>query len=97
MMSIVNFDDKLREENVVLKRKKLSTLQVNLGKLCNLACQHCHVEAGPLRQEMMNEKTALRLMELIKKADLDNTIFSFDPKVKDLINKIATKFYIELN
>jgi len=36
-----------------LTRSKLETLQVNLGYLCNQQCQHCHVNAGPKRQEIM--------------------------------------------
>ncbi len=38
-----------------IKRKRLSTLQVNLGYLCNQSCVHCHVDAGPHRTEMMDE------------------------------------------
>ena len=33
-----------------LTRKRLSTLQVNLGYLCNQSCVHCHVDAGPHRR-----------------------------------------------
>lgn len=36
-----------------LQRTELTTLQLNLGRFCNLACTHCHVEAGPKRTEMM--------------------------------------------
>ncbi len=32
-----------------LKRTELEIFQINLGKLCNLACEHCHVDAGPTR------------------------------------------------
>ena len=38
-----------------LSRDKLNTLQINLGYLCNQTCQHCHVDAGPNRTEMMEE------------------------------------------
>lgn len=48
-----------------LSRRSLSTLQINVGKLCNQACLHCHVEAGPKRTEMMDGRTATRLMELM--------------------------------
>lgn len=47
-----------------LRRAELSTLQVNVGKLCNQACHHCHVEAGPKRTEIMTEATADRLLEV---------------------------------
>lgn len=47
-------------------RRRLSTLQMNLGYLCNLACVHCHVAAGPRRTELMDRPTmdlALRVVE----------------------------------
>ncbi|MGH1358450.1 MAG: arsenosugar biosynthesis radical SAM (seleno)protein ArsS [Burkholderiaceae bacterium] len=40
-----------------LKRRSVSTLQVNLGYLCNQSCVHCHVNAGPNRTEMMVPET----------------------------------------
>ena len=36
-----------------LTRAATTTLQINVGKMCNLACHHCHVEAGPNRTEIM--------------------------------------------
>ncbi len=43
-------------------------LQVNLGKLCNQACRHCHVDAGPKRTEIMDARTVDRLIELLEGA-----------------------------
>lgn len=40
-----------------IKRGKLTTLQVNLGLRCNQTCTHCHVNAGPKRDEMMSRET----------------------------------------
>lgn len=40
-----------------LLSRKVSVLQINLGKLCNQACKHCHVDAGPERAEMMSAAT----------------------------------------
>ncbi len=51
-----------------LRAAGLSTLQVNLGKRCNLACAHCHVDAGPKRTERMTEATAARVVELLASA-----------------------------
>jgi radical SAM/Cys-rich protein len=48
-----------------LIRASVTTLQVNLGKLCNMACQHCHVEAGPKRPERMAAPVAQRVLELL--------------------------------
>jgi radical SAM/Cys-rich protein len=50
-----------------LSRAALTTLQVNLGKRCNQACHHCHVDAGPKRTEMMTRETAEKVLELVAK------------------------------
>jgi len=47
------FSTVLAENDIQLKRAKPTELQINLGKLCNLACHHCHVDAGPNRTENM--------------------------------------------
>src|SRR5580704_5966261 len=48
-----------------LVRLRARTLQVNVGKLCNQACHHCHVDAGPARIERMERATAERVLELL--------------------------------
>jgi radical SAM/Cys-rich protein len=49
-----------------LRRGLVTTLQLNVGKLCNQACHHCHVEAGPKRTEIMSAEIAERIMTLLK-------------------------------
>jgi radical SAM/Cys-rich protein len=46
-----------------LARARLETLQVNLGYVCNQACVHCHVNAGPTRTEAMTRETAAQVLE----------------------------------
>ena len=48
----------------------LTTLQMNLGYLCNLSCQHCHVNAGPNRKELMSRETMQTAIEFIRKYQL---------------------------
>jgi radical SAM/Cys-rich protein len=48
-----------------LRRGRTTTLQLNVGRRCDLACHHCHVEAGPKRREAMGEKLAERVLELL--------------------------------
>jgi radical SAM/Cys-rich protein len=50
------FVDKLGLNGRGLRRGSVDSLQVNLGRHCNLACLHCHVEAGPTRSEMMSRE-----------------------------------------
>lgn len=51
-----------------LRRRAVDTLQVNVGKRCNQACHHCHVDAGPKRTEQMGAATAERLLELLARS-----------------------------
>ncbi len=48
-----------------LRRNRLTTLQVNLGYLCNQSCLHCHVNAGPRRTEQMSARTAGQVVDFI--------------------------------
>lgn len=48
-----------------ISRESISTLQVNLGYLCNLSCVHCHVNAGPQRTESMDGQTIDELIGLL--------------------------------
>lgn len=48
-----------------IQRTSLSTLQVNLGYLCNLSCTHCHVNAGPNRTELMTEEVIQLIIDCI--------------------------------
>ncbi len=59
-----------------LQRTRVDTLQLNLGYLCNLACLHCHVAAGPKRTELMARETmatALTVAQQLQVARLDLT------------------------
>lgn len=49
-----------------LRRRPLQTLQMNLGYLCNLACTHCHVAAGPKRTELMDRDTIDTALEFMR-------------------------------
>lgn len=53
-----------------MPRTRLRVLQINLGKRCNQACLHCHVGAGPKRTEMMDARTADRLIALMDSKEL---------------------------
>lgn len=56
-----SFEDRLAANRLTLKRGPLQTLQVNVGRKCNQACRHCHVDAAPWRTEMMPESVARRV------------------------------------
>jgi radical SAM/Cys-rich protein len=50
-----------------LDRVAATTVQVNVGKRCNQACHHCHVDAGPARTELMGEAIAGRVLTLLER------------------------------
>ena len=56
------FQQTLLRHGLKLERGKTTTLQVNVGLLCNQACRHCHLEAGPHRKERMDLETAEAVM-----------------------------------
>lgn len=63
------FDEALSAHGLpTLRRQQTTTLQVNVGKLCNMACLHCHVEAGPMRTEIMPLEVAERLVALLEQS-----------------------------
>jgi radical SAM/Cys-rich protein len=62
-----SFDEKLALLGVELRAAAVDTLQVNVGKLCNQACKHCHVDASPTRKEIMTRTTAEAVLEVIRR------------------------------
>lgn len=64
------FDHKLRAHGLTLRRTAPRILQLNVGKLCNLTCMHCHVNAGPGRKEIMTRETVDRILAWQEKARL---------------------------
>ncbi len=48
-----------------ITRNNLEVLQINLGYLCNLSCTHCHVNAGPLRTELMSKEIIDLILQYI--------------------------------
>ncbi|MCI8560046.1 MAG: radical SAM/Cys-rich domain protein [Dorea sp.] len=52
LTQIPDFESQV-EDKALLETEKMSVLQINVGRLCNLACKHCHMEAGPNRTEVM--------------------------------------------
>ena len=54
-----------------LQRDRLRTLQVNLGYLCNQQCQHCHVDAGPKRKEIMSAQTVGQVLDVLRSGQIE--------------------------
>ena len=73
-----------------IRRRSLSTLQVNLGYKCNQSCLHCHVNAGPSRKEMMDDETVDLLDQVIAKRkvqtlDVTGGAPEMHPRFRDVV------------
>jgi radical SAM/Cys-rich protein len=53
-----------------IRRRRLDTLQVNLGYRCNQSCVHCHVNAGPTRTEEMTRETAETVIDFVRASNI---------------------------
>lgn len=94
------FAQRLAEDGQVLARVRLTTLQLNLGKMCNLACNHCHVESGPNRTEIMTWSVMQRILEWIDRyreeldiavGDLTGGAPEMNPSFSRLIESLAER------
>lgn len=79
-----------------LRRRSVSTLQLNLGYQCNQTCQHCHVNAGPNRTEMLDADTAALAVQAIEslgvtQLDLTGGAPEMNPLFRDLVTKVRQK------
>jgi radical SAM/Cys-rich protein len=62
-----SFDERLALLGVELRSTTIDTLQVNVGRLCNQACKHCHVDASPKRTEIMTPDTAAAVIDAVRR------------------------------
>ena len=71
--SEISFQRRLELDGLQLKRADPRVLQINVGKLCNLTCVHCHVNAGPSRKEVMTRETVDSILEWVRATEV-NTV-----------------------
>ena len=64
------FADKLHLAGRTLNRRAVDVLQVNMGRYCNLACIHCHVESGPTRKEMMSRDSVEAVLRFLSRTEI---------------------------
>src|SRR5210317_2484276 len=63
------FGQTLAKHGLSLTRENTTTLQINVGLLCNQACRHCHLEAGPDRREAISEETMEHVVAYCERSD----------------------------
>ncbi len=65
------FVDKLRNNDLFpLTPTSINILQINVGYMCNQVCEHCHVDAGPDRKEIMTRETMQYCLDAIEKSSI---------------------------
>jgi len=84
----------LEKRGLTLRRKETTTLQVNVGLLCNMCCRHCHLAAGPERTEVMGRDTAERVVDLARRfsfavIDLTGGAPEMNPHIEFLLRSLA--------
>lgn len=72
----------------------IEILQINVGKLCNMSCKHCHVEAGPYRTEIMKRPVFEKCLEIIKAhnipvVDITGGAPEMNPELEWFINGLS--------
>ena len=65
-----SFAERMEAHRLSLRRRKPEVLQLNVGKLCNLTCIHCHVNAGPKRKQIMSRATIDRIIAWLERTDI---------------------------
>jgi radical SAM/Cys-rich protein len=85
-----SFAQTLNQHGLVLNRLETEALQVNLGFLCNQACKHCHLEAGPDRTEVMGPETIAQVVDYarragFKMADITGGAPELNPHLEELV------------
>jgi radical SAM/Cys-rich protein len=75
-----------------IQRNKLEVLQVNLGYLCNQTCKHCHVNAGPNREELMSQSSIDDLISVLENQDIHTLdLTGGAPEMNPLFKELVVK------
>jgi len=92
---ITPFDQSLKSHDLFpLVSTGITNLQINLGKMCNQACGHCHVNAAPNRKEMMSKETMVKCLEILRESDISTVDLTggspeMNPHYRWLVREIA--------
>ena len=93
-LPVESFRLTLARHGLELTRGHTNTLQVNVGLLCNHACRHCHLEAGPGRKEMMGLETVDEVVAFARRGhfqlvDITGGAPELNPNLVDMIERLA--------
>ena len=88
------FGQTLAKHGLNLTREKITTLQINVGLLCNQACRHCHLEAGPNSDEVMSAETVGEVVAFAQRfpfkiIDITGGAPEMNPHLVDMIERLS--------
>lgn len=88
------FRQTLAKHGLNLTREKTTTLQISTGLLCNQACRHCHLEAGPNSEEVMSKETVDQLVDLVRRfhfavVDITGGAPEMNPNLVNMIERLS--------
>ena len=91
---LTSFADTLEQNGLALCRDETTTLQINVGRLCNLSCRHCHQESGPDCSEVMSHKTMEDVLAYVQRAsfakvDITGGAPELMPGIEVFIDRLA--------
>ncbi len=101
--STVSFEERLN--GAQLRSHTVDTLQINVGKLCNQACKHCHVDASPKRKEIMSRETIDAVLRALREfripvLDITGGAPELNPSFRYLVEearKVNTRILVRHN
>ncbi|MBN2732441.1 MAG: arsenosugar biosynthesis radical SAM protein ArsS [Balneolaceae bacterium] len=72
LKALPSFREKLEEMDLFpLRPTGIEIFQINVGYMCNMTCKHCHVDAGPDREEMMSKETFAYCLDALRSSDIN--------------------------
>ena len=88
------FGQTLAKHGLSLTRENTTTLQINVGLLCNQTCRHCHLQAGPNSKEVMNQETVDQVVDLAQRflfetIDITGGAPEMNPHLVDMIERLS--------
>ena len=89
------FRNTLAKQVLKLERAKTTTLQINVGLLCNQTCRHCHLSAGPHRRENMSAQTSEEVVAYAKRGkfeviDITGGAPELNPNIESLVKALSS-------
>lgn len=91
-----SFEAALKDSSLLpLRPTKMDIFQINLGRVCNQTCAHCHVDAGPDRKESMSDEILDRCLDVFESSEISTIDITggapeMHPRFADIIRRCGS-------